>query len=201
MKLYAVVKFQKAPQNGRKLFKSLHGTYTQGLKMRLDYTLYALGALILVITLVPFVITIEGFESGARNLWVISTVVLGLLSIGLGYSQRPKTAAQACQPVVTVAPQETTPTTVASQESVTTQMQEVAIQEPVAPAVEVSVPATLELTEVKGIGEKRAAQLKALGINNVSELAKASAEDIAGKLKISGKIAQKWIDNARELVK
>ncbi|MEM3378559.1 MAG: helix-hairpin-helix domain-containing protein [Candidatus Bathyarchaeia archaeon] len=169
--------------------------------MRLDYTLYALGALILIITVVPFVITVEGFESDARNLWVISTVVLGLLSIGLGYSQRPKTAAQACQPVLTVSPQETTPLTVAPQESVTTQMQEVAIQEPVTSTAEASAPATLELTEVKGIGEKRATQLKALGINNVSELAKASAEDIASKLQISAKIAQKWIDNARELVK
>ena len=56
--------------------------------MRLDYTLYVLAALLLIITVVPFVITIE---EGARSLWVVTTVVLGLLSIGLGYSQRPKT--------------------------------------------------------------------------------------------------------------
>ncbi|MCW4007677.1 MAG: helix-hairpin-helix domain-containing protein [Candidatus Bathyarchaeota archaeon] len=169
--------------------------------MRLDYTLYVLGALILVITVVPFVITIEGFESDARNLWVVSTVVLGLLSIGLGYSQRPKTAAQACQPVATTALQETAPATVAPQESVTMQTQAATIQEQVAQVAEASAPAALELTEVKGIGEKRAAQLRALGINNVTELAKASAEDIAGKLQVSAKIAQKWIDNARELIK
>ncbi|MEM2081074.1 MAG: helix-hairpin-helix domain-containing protein [Candidatus Bathyarchaeia archaeon] len=161
--------------------------------MRLDYTLYVLGALILVVTVVPFVITIEGVESDTRNLWVISTVVLGLLSIGLGYSQRPKTAAQACQIATTTVPQETVPT----------QTPEVAVQEPAAPVVEApaATTVTLELTEVKGIGEKRAAQLKTLGINNVAELAKASAEDIASKLQISSKIAQKWIDNAREIVK
>lgn len=161
--------------------------------MRLDYTLYVLGALILVVTVVPFVITIEGVESDTRNLWVISTVVLGLLSIGLGYSQRPKTAAQACQTATTTVPQETVPT----------QTPEVAVQEPAAPVVEAPAAATvtLELTEVKGIGEKRAAQLKTLGINNAAELAKASAEDIASKLQVSSKIAQKWIDNAREIVK
>ncbi|MEJ5327845.1 MAG: helix-hairpin-helix domain-containing protein [Candidatus Bathyarchaeia archaeon] len=160
--------------------------------MRLDYTLYVLGALVLVVTVVPFVITIEGMASDARNLWVISTVVLGLLSIGVGYSQRPKTAAQACQPTATI-----------THETVTEQMQETVMQKP--PATTIEAPAAtataLELTQVKGIGEKRAAQLKALGINNVSDLAKASAEDIAGKLQISQKITQKWIDNAQELVK
>ena len=65
--------------------------------MRLDYTLYVLAALLLIITVIPFVVTIEGVESDTRSLWVVTTVVLGLLSIGLGYTQRPKTEAQACQ--------------------------------------------------------------------------------------------------------
>jgi len=68
--------------------------------MRLDYTLYVLAALLLIITVVPFIVTIEGVESETRSLWVVTTVVLGLLSIGLGYSQRPKTEAQACQPAM-----------------------------------------------------------------------------------------------------
>jgi len=68
------------------------------MNMRLDYTLYILAALLLIITILPFVVTIEGVESDTRILWVITTVVLGILSIGLGYSQRPKTEAQACQP-------------------------------------------------------------------------------------------------------
>ncbi len=151
--------------------------------MRLDYALYVLAALLLIITVVPFVVTIEGVESETRSLWVVTTVVLGLLSIGLGYSQRPKTAAQACQPATT-GPQETVPQT-----------------QP-APTIETpTATAALELMQVKGIGEKRATQLKALGINNVDDLAKASAEDIAKKLQISPKITQKWIDSAKELGK
>ena len=61
------------------------------MNMRLDYTLYVLAAIILIITVIPFVVTIEGVEAETRSLWVVTTVVLGLLSIGLGYSQRPKT--------------------------------------------------------------------------------------------------------------
>jgi hypothetical protein len=66
--------------------------------MRLDYTLYILAAILLVMTVIPFVVTIEGVESDTRSLWVVTTVVLGVLSIGLGYTQRPKTEAQACRP-------------------------------------------------------------------------------------------------------
>jgi len=65
--------------------------------MRLDYTLYILAVLLLAITVLPFFVTIEGVDSDSRSLWVLATVVLGLLSIGLGYSQRPKTKGQACQ--------------------------------------------------------------------------------------------------------
>jgi predicted flap endonuclease-1-like 5' DNA nuclease len=151
--------------------------------MRLDYTLYVLAALLLIITVVPFVVTIEGVESEARSLWVVTTVVLGILTIGLGYSQRPKTKAQACQPAV-APPQTTMPET--------------------QPATTIGTPAiteALELTQVKGIGEKRATQLKAIGINNVNDLAKASAEDSAKKLQISSKITKKWIDSAKALVK
>ena len=72
-----------------------------GIKMRLDYTLYILSALLLLLTLLPFVITIEGVDSDARNLWMVITIVLGLLSLGLGYYQRPKTRAQACQTLPT----------------------------------------------------------------------------------------------------
>jgi len=151
--------------------------------MRLDYTLYVIAALLLIITVVPFVVTIEGVESETRSLWVVTTVVLGLLSIGLGYSQRPKTNAQACQPAVQI-PQATVPQT--------------------QPATTMETPAmteALELTQVKGIGEKRAMQLKALGINSVDELAKASAKTLAKKLRVSPKIVEKWVGSAKELSK
>jgi predicted flap endonuclease-1-like 5' DNA nuclease len=75
---------------------------------------------------------------------------------------------------------------------------------PQKPAITMETPAmteALELTQVKGIGEKRAAQLKALGINSVEDLAKASATAIARRLQISPKITKKWIASAKELVK
>ena len=149
--------------------------------MRLDYTLYVLAALLFLITIVSLVTPL--IAETERNLWVVTTVVLGLLSIGLGYSQRPKTEAQACKPAVAI-PQTTMPET-----QLTTTMETPAMAE------------TLELTQVKGIGEKRATQLKAIGINSVNNLAKASAEDIAKKLQISSKITKKWIDSAKALVK
>ena len=70
-----------------------------------------------------------------------------------------------------------------------------------APAPAAAMTATMDLTQVKGIGEKRATQLKALGINSVDDLAKASAKTLAAKLKISPKIASKWIESAKELKK
>ena len=151
--------------------------------MRLDYTLYVLAAILLIITVVPFVAPIGVETTETKSLWVVTTVVLGLFSIGLGYSQRPKTRAQAYQPAMPT--QETMPET--------------------QPAKTVETPAmkkapTMDLTQVKGIGEKRAAQLKALGINSADELTKVSAKTIAKKLKISPKIVNKWIDSAKELV-
>jgi predicted flap endonuclease-1-like 5' DNA nuclease len=70
-----------------------------------------------------------------------------------------------------------------------------------APTIATAGTATMSLTQMKCIGEKRAMQLKALGIASVDELSKALAKRIAKKLKISPKIVNKWIDNAKELVK
>jgi len=170
--------------------------------MRLDYTLYILAALFFIITVVALIVQLEQTE---KSLWVVTTVVLGLLSIGLGYYQRPKTEAQACQPAVPI-PQTTMPETqpattmeAPKEEKAEAPMEKAAIQE--APTVATSATATMELTQVKGIGEKRATQLKALGINSVDELANASAETIAEKLKVSQKIVDKWIVAAKGLKK
>ncbi|HLE74446.1 MAG TPA: helix-hairpin-helix domain-containing protein [Candidatus Bathyarchaeia archaeon] len=161
--------------------------------MRLDYMLYGLAAVFFLITAVSFVMLTE--QPNERNLWVVGTVVLGLLSIGLGYYQRQKARVEARQPAAPT-PQVTTV------EAPKEEKVEAAIQAaPVAPAPPPSAAPTIELTQVKGIGEKRAAQLKALGINSVDELAATSAEDIAMKLKISPKIVEKWVAGAKELVK
>src|SRR3989304_2637625 len=166
--------------------------------MRLDYMLYGLAAVFFLITAVSFVMLTE--QPNERNLWVVATVVLGLLSIGLGYYQRQKARVEARQPAAPT-PQVTTV------EAPKEEKVEAAIQAtPVAPAPEPTITPpsaapTIELTQVKGIGEKRAAQLKAIGINSVDELAATSAEDIATKLKISPKIVEKWVAGAKELVK
>ena len=80
--------------------------------MRLDYTLYLLAAVFFLITAVSFVMVAEQTE---KNLWVVTTVVLGLFSIGLGYTQRPKVktavqqpAASIPQPIMPQTPQATT---------------------------------------------------------------------------------------------
>jgi predicted flap endonuclease-1-like 5' DNA nuclease len=57
----------------------------------------------------------------------------------------------------------------------------------------------LDLTQVKGIKEKRAEQLRALGIKSVEDLANASAAELAAKLKIASYFTEKWIENAKEL--
>jgi predicted flap endonuclease-1-like 5' DNA nuclease len=167
--------------------------------MRLDYALYVLAAVLLITTVVPFV-TSMGENTTETSVWVVATVVLGLFSIGLGYTQRPKTEAQACQPIMSV-PQEAVPETqpAATMEAPKEEKAEAPIE--TAPAMAASVTATLDLTQVKGIGEKRATQLKALGITNVDELSKASAKPLAKKLKISPKTVDKWITNAKQLVK
>jgi predicted flap endonuclease-1-like 5' DNA nuclease len=54
-------------------------------------------------------------------------------------------------------------------------------------------------SQIRGISEKRAEELKANGINTVEELANASAEDLAAKLNVSPKIVKMWIGSARKL--
>jgi predicted flap endonuclease-1-like 5' DNA nuclease len=157
--------------------------------MRLDYALYGLAIVFFLITAVSFAMVTEQTE---KSLWVVTTVVLGLFFVGWGYYARPKAKA--------VAPQAAMPQT-PSATLVETPKEEKVEMPMEAPALASAQAPMMELTQVKGIGEKRAAQLKAIGINSVYELAKTSAEDIAAKLKISPKIVEKWIAGAKELAK
>jgi hypothetical protein len=54
-----------------------------------------------------------------------------------------------------------------------------------------------DLTQVRGIGERRAAQLKALGVDTVASLSTCSPEDLAEKLNVSPKRTTRWIAEAR----
>lgn len=146
--------------------------------MRSDYALYGVAIILFIVT---GIFAVYPFE--LRELSAVTTAVFGLLFLGLGYTLRPKARAATIEappppvPATTEVAQEAKPETV----------------------VEVTPP-KIELTTVKGIKEKRAAQLKALGIHTVEDLAKASANDLGAKLKISPKITEKWIASAKELL-
>ena len=143
--------------------------------MRSDYALYSVGIILFVITCVVLLYPVE-----YQQVFVVATAVGGLFFIGLGYTQRPKPEAKSMET--------TAPPTV---ETVREEEKPAVITEP--------MPPVSELTKVKGIGVKRADQLKALGINSIGDLANASAKDLAAKLEISPKITTKWIENAKAL--
>jgi len=202
--------------------------------MRSDFALYIVAAFFLILTAISAILIVEA----ERSLWMVTTAVLGLLSVGLGYYQRPKAIVppQNVSQAVTVnepvaqepqaAPIEA-PTPVAEAPLVEEKVPEIqsaptieappAIETPIQPPVietppviEAPAPTVLQkpeavpeetvspLTKVKGIGEKRATQLNALGINTVAELTQASTQDIAKSLKISPKIVAKWVDDAKQ---
>jgi predicted RecB family nuclease len=52
---------------------------------------------------------------------------------------------------------------------------------------------------VEGINKKTALQLEKLGIDNIDDLAKASAKNLARDLKVDLTTAQKWILAAKNL--
>ena len=55
------------------------------------------------------------------------------------------------------------------------------------------------LTDVKGIGPKRADQLTAIGVATVAALAGSDAERLGEQLGVSTQRAARWIANARQL--
>jgi len=176
--------------------------------MRSDYALYVVAIIFFVITSVAFALELADF---ARSVWVVTTAILGLLFIGLGYTQRPQTRtitvhAPSSPPAApTPAPEPAHASTPAATPiAVEPVIAEVPIEEPSVVVEEVPPsppsPTKLDLTAVKGIKEKRKQQLMALGINNAEDLANASAKDLAAKLKIAPYFTEKWIENSKKLV-
>ena len=156
--------------------------------MRLDYALYAVAVILFILTGVGAYM--------AESLWIVTTAVLGLVFIGIGYWQRPHEEAIAQNtPQTTITPM--SPTV-----SVTTPPPPPSVPKaetrPI-PVVETKLPSAA-LFDVKGIKEKRAQQLKTLGINTVEDLAKASPEDLAAKLKIAPYFTSQWIENAKKII-
>jgi len=160
--------------------------------MRSDYALYAVALIFFAITIISFIVLTEL----QRNLSIVATVVLGFLFTGLGYTQRPKAKSEILQAPTTLPA--TIPPPVISEIVEPKSQQET--QPNLEPASARTEPVKKELKAVKGIKEKRAEQLKALGIGNVEELANASAKDLAAKLKISPKFTEQWIESAKKLL-
>lgn len=166
--------------------------------MRSDYTLYVVAVIFFILTTVVLAYQVE-----FREVWVVTTAVFGLLSIGLGYSQRPKPQPAAATThvetsIATVAPAPMATVAVAPP-PVASVVTEVAEPKPI--AITETIPRRLRLTKIRGIGDKRAGQLKSLGVNNLEDLANASPKDLASKLDISPKMTGRWIDSAKELTK
>ncbi len=185
--------------------------------MRSDYLLYVLAILFFLATVASAALVVE---FGERILWIIITVILGIISLSFGYYYRPRVKTS-----ITETPKIETTSDVADahvreahlEESVekhveptdtpvsTTPipMQDIAPVSMPAPVatVEPSTPVENVLTEVKGVGPKRAAQLNAQGIITVDDLARASPESLAKNLVVSPKITQKWVEGAKELLK
>jgi predicted flap endonuclease-1-like 5' DNA nuclease len=171
--------------------------------MRSDYLLYLLAAVFFVITTVSVVLVMDQME---KSLWVVTTIVLGLFSAGVGYSQRPKTKTEAAQTSqVQVSEKTDSHTKEAPMAESVKKTDELAITpmsaSPMPMQTSASIPTVSELASIRGIREKRAAQLKTLGINSIDALANVSAEDLAKNLAISPKITRMWIGTAKKLKK
>ncbi len=185
--------------------------------MRSDYLLYILAILFFLGTVASAALVVE---LGERILWILITVILGIISLSFGYYYRPRV-----KTLMSEVPKIETTSEVADahvreahlEESVEKHVEPagtpvsitpipmqditpVALPTPVA-AVEPPAPVENALTEVKGVGPKRAAQLNAQGINTVDDLARASPENLANNLGVSPKVTQKWVQGAKELQK
>lgn len=161
--------------------------------MRSDYALYAVAIVFFILTGVV-VAYVYVYPAEQTNLWVVTSTVLGLVFIGLGYTQRPRQIlSAAAAPTIT-----TYVTSPPPPPPVQTAVEEIKEEKTEQNPVE-SLAAGL--TQVKGIKEKRVGQLKTIGINSIEDLANASANDIAAKLQVSPKITGKWVESAKELAK
>lgn len=157
--------------------------------MRSDYSLYAVAIVFFILTGVVAAYSME------QQLWIVTTAVLGLVFIGLGYTQRPRQITS----ITTMPKVSTQITSPPPPPPVQTTVKEEVIEKATEQVIDET--SLVGLTQVKGIKEKRAEQLKAIGINSINDLADASADDIAAKLHISPKFTGKWIESAKTLAK
>ncbi len=170
--------------------------------MRSDYALYIVAIIFFVLTGIVAIAAVE-----MTSLWVVTTVVLGFLFVCLGYSQRPRMhpIAVTAPTITSIQPISTTAVSTEPPQPLATSVSDPAVvpiqeikEEKTETPPQIIAPA-IDLTNVKGIGPKRASQLKALGIDSIDALSNASAKILATQLNVSPKFTQKWIQNAKEL--
>ena len=137
--------------------------------MRADIPLYVMAAI--CFGLAVGLHLYSTMVSEIASTYTVILAVLGAIFAGVGYSMRPK------QIETVEAVKETT-----VKEAVT----------------ETETRSSLQLVDVKGIGPKRAEQLRSIGIQSVEELAKQSSEELSKKANVSTKIAGKWIEEAKK---
>jgi predicted flap endonuclease-1-like 5' DNA nuclease len=175
--------------------------------LRLDYTLYGLGIVLFVLAAISYIVLAD---PNTQIIVVVSAVIWGVIFIIIGFLMKPKTQVLTVSSHAEVVNSEVAPVTIheeipeevkifdAEPETAQTEPSskpEISNQQIVEP---INV---VELTQIKGIGEKRAAQLKSNGVNNALDLAKCEVENLAEKLKVSPKIVEKWIKEAKEQTK
>ena len=162
--------------------------------MRLDYVLYALAILCFIVT------GAVAAYAATQQLWIVTTAVIGLAFIGIGYTQRPREEPERPMAVSPPPPPPTVPTSKPIEIKTETKMPEVKVETPTVPAIQIRPP-SVGLLDVKGIKDKRLQQLRSVGINSVEDLAKASPTELAAKLKIAPYFTGKWIESAKEILK
>jgi len=137
-------------------------------EMRADIPLYIIAVICFISATILHLYPPAGSEPST---YTVILAVLGAIFAGVGYSMRPR------QIETVEAVKETT-----AKDAVT----------------ETETRSSLQLVDVKGIGPKRAEQLRSIGIQSVEELAKQSSEELSKKANVSTKIAGKWIEEAKK---
>lgn len=163
--------------------------------MRSDYALYGVAVIFFIMTGLVLTYSYLAYVIEFRELWILTTAVLGLAFIGIGYSQRPRSK------IISTPSHTVTSSTPATKKSSTVErVTPKAVKEGKADTDAEADISAKGLFRIKGIGEKRVGQLRTLGINNIQDLASARPRQLTGKLKITTKTAKKWIQNAKEAV-
>lgn len=170
--------------------------------MRLDYTFYILAAVFFLVAAFSFVMVAE---QNGRNLYFVSTAILGILFAIIGFlmKPKPKSEPQSTTPPqqAIITPEQETPQQTSTEPAPATPSPQTLTAEPPAQPTVAAADVTSELTQIRGISKARAEQLKANGIETLKALAEASPEVLAAKLQVSPKIVKMWIGSAKKLAK